>query len=280
MRVDECFQDESPGFCLGFLASTTTDYVAIHTDYANCENNIAAASSAWSCITYTYTQTALTLSFSSSPVETSSSYPGITPQSTGSSYSINSISSITTTTTEYTTSIIYSATIYTVTSCTSTVPNCPLPPPTSTPYSTTEIIPVTTTVCPVSSSKPSTHPSPPYPFTSISIFYSTKAYTITACAALSSCAVGQVITTVIPTGTTCITLGSTLGPVASFTYSASYGATVTYQQTTAAATTAYGTGVVPSKTTGTQIVSAAAEKVGRRLEMAAGVVGVLAVAIL
>ncbi|KAF5020531.1 hypothetical protein F66182_7430 [Fusarium sp. NRRL 66182] len=67
-------------------------------------------------------------------------------------------------TTEWTTSTVYTTNVYTVTSCPPEVPNCP-----GTPHVTTKTIAVSTTICPVTETKPvSEHgetesPTPDYP---------------------------------------------------------------------------------------------------------------------
>ncbi|KAH8895486.1 hypothetical protein GQ53DRAFT_52325 [Thozetella sp. PMI_491] len=50
--IDDRFKDEAKAFCPQFLAGTTTAPSAIPTDFNNCDGNIAAVSSACSCITY------------------------------------------------------------------------------------------------------------------------------------------------------------------------------------------------------------------------------------
>ncbi|KAK3356445.1 Cupredoxin [Lasiosphaeria hispida] len=95
--------------------------------------------------------------------------------------------------TEWTTSTLYTTTQYTVTACPPEVTNCP-----SKPYVTTEIIPWTTTVCPVTES---------WPAWTTSTLYSTTTYTITSCAATVTDCPGNpekpfVTTEVVPWTTT------------------------------------------------------------------------------
>jgi iron transport multicopper oxidase len=77
---------------------------------------------------------------------------------------------------EWTTSTLYSTTTYTVTSCKPEVTNCP-----HTPYVTTEVVPYTTTVCPVTKTAlPTSVPADDDEWTT-STLYSTKTFTITSC---------------------------------------------------------------------------------------------------
>ena len=57
-------------------------------------------------------------------------------------------------TTEYTTSTVYATTTYTVTSCSATVTDCPFPGGS---YTTTEVVPISTTICPVEDNTSATY---------------------------------------------------------------------------------------------------------------------------
>ncbi|KAI1662647.1 glycoside hydrolase family 16 protein [Daldinia decipiens] len=111
--------------------------------------------------------------------------------------------SVTTTEQEMTTSTIYSTDIHTVTSCASTVTDCPAGS-----YVTTKIISVGTTVCPVTKSEGSkTEPTPtssaPAEYTT-SVVEVTNTYTVTSCAAtVTNCPVGAVTSEVTLTTTVC-----------------------------------------------------------------------------
>ncbi len=135
---DTRFESEAPAFCYGFLAGTTTAAAAIPTDFGNCGGDVAAVSSACSCITYSHSTT-------SSKAPVSSTKSTTTPASSSASSAA-----------PLTTSTIYTTKIYTVTSCAPTVTNCP-----GKPYVTTEIVALYTTVCPVSTLKSTTTPPPP-----------------------------------------------------------------------------------------------------------------------
>lgn len=54
--IDKRYSAEAPGFCLSWIASTTTDATAIPTHYHNCPD-LKALSSACSCVAYTATHT-------------------------------------------------------------------------------------------------------------------------------------------------------------------------------------------------------------------------------
>ncbi|KAK0702347.1 Cupredoxin [Lasiosphaeris hirsuta] len=174
--------------------------------------------------------------------------------------------------TEWTTSTVYTTTQYTVTACPPTVTNCP-----GKPYVTTEIIPWTTTVCPVTehwpewttstlyttTEYPITGPSGPYVTTEIvpwtttvcpvtevwpvwtaSTLYSTTTYTITSCAATVTNCPGSpekpwVTSEAVPWSTTVYTVA----PVTTAGWAAPGG----WAAPTGLVTTSYGT-AAPSAT--------------------------------
>ncbi|KAG4266369.1 hypothetical protein FPRO03_01653 [Fusarium proliferatum] len=107
---------------------------------------------------------------------------------------------------EYTTKTVYSTKVYTVTKCGPEVPNCP--------YGsvTTETVPVSTTVCPVTEehpAKPTGYAPPPHStLYTTKTAYLTKVYTVTKCGPeVPNCPYGSVTTetvqqtTVYATGT-------------------------------------------------------------------------------
>lgn len=140
--VDPRFTAEANTFCPQYLAGTTTAPSAIPTDFSNCgtgADGVSALSSACSCVTYSLS------SSSSTPTSTSASAPLST--TSPSSHSPPPTSKYSKPP-KYTTSTIYTTTVYTVTSCAPTVTNCP-----GKGHVTTETIAVTTTVCPVTESE-------------------------------------------------------------------------------------------------------------------------------
>jgi hypothetical protein len=130
---------------------------------------------------------------------------------------------------EYTTSTVYATKIYTVTACPPSVPNCP-----GRGSVTTEIVPVYTTVCPVSGNSgavPTPGLSAPanVGYTTGTV-YTTKVVTVTACApGVVNCpgtvttATVPLYTTVYPTpsGTTTISIKTTSFYTIKVTYSVS-----------------------------------------------------------
>ncbi|RBA11325.1 hypothetical protein FPRO05_04498 [Fusarium proliferatum] len=106
---------------------------------------------------------------------------------------------------EYTTKTVYSTKVYTVTKCGPEVPNCP--------YGsvTTETVPVSTTVCPVTEehpAKPTGYAPPHSTLYTTKTAYLTKVYTVTKCGPeVPNCPYGSVTTetvqqtTVYATGT-------------------------------------------------------------------------------
>lgn len=106
--------------------------------------------------------------------------------------------------TQFTTSTIYTTSIYTVTSCAPTVTNCPAG------SVTTEVIALTTTVCPVTATATSVTSTPETEATTglittstpasmtTSTIYVTSKYTITSCPpTVTNCPVGAVTTAVV-----------------------------------------------------------------------------------
>jgi hypothetical protein len=145
--IDERFADKAEEWCPVFLAGTTTAASAVPTEFSNCDGNIPAISSACSCITYVPSTSTSSTSTKSSSSSTSSSYSKPTSSASYShSKSSTSSASMTKPTKppKYTTSTIYTTTVYTVTSCAPDVPNCP-----GKPHVTTKTIAVSTTICPV-----------------------------------------------------------------------------------------------------------------------------------
>ncbi|KUI56008.1 Endochitinase A [Cytospora mali] len=122
----------------------------------------------------------------------------------------------------YTTSTVYSTTIYTVTSCAPTVTDCP-----ATPHLTTSSYPVSTLVVPVTEASPSptTTTNPAGGFTTSTI-YATTVYTVTSCApTVTDCPATphvttssySVATTVVPVSETASeeTVTATVVPISS-----------------------------------------------------------------
>lgn len=103
----------------------------------------------------------------------------------------------------YTTSTLYSTSYYTVTSCAPTVTDCPA-------QSTqvyTSVVPVGTTVCPVSSAHPAYTSPPPYPTVAPAPTYSTTVITYTTCIPTSK------TVTVYPASTSTVCPSGTVTPV-------------------------------------------------------------------
>ncbi|TVY15285.1 hypothetical protein LARI1_G006251 [Lachnellula arida] len=77
--IDARFTLEAGPFCLDFISGTTTAAAAIPTDFNNCAGDIAAVSSACSCIAYTLTHesspTKTPCTTSTTPIETPTSTP-------------------------------------------------------------------------------------------------------------------------------------------------------------------------------------------------------------
>jgi iron transport multicopper oxidase len=117
---------------------------------------------------------------------------------------------------EWTTSTLYSTKTYTITSCKPEVTNCP-----NTPHVTTEVVPYTTTVCPVTKTAP-------WPdFYTLSTLYSTKTYTVTSCKPeVTNCPNTPHVTTEVVPWTSTIPVGAawpTGGPGVVTTVKPSYG---------------------------------------------------------
>ncbi|KAF4996190.1 hypothetical protein FGRMN_4638 [Fusarium graminum] len=161
-------------------------------------------------------------------------------------------------TTDYSTSTVYTSKISTVTPCPHE--DVWFEDSWCYPYTTTEWIALSTTLCPevkteyVSCPIPTYSPPPP-PFivtsTSISTYYTTKYYTITACPYdIANCPIGQTTSTVYATATTCYT----------FTYTTTIAET-TYTRKlspswTASTETSYGTSTVYTDETSTTYYTA------------------------
>ncbi|OTB09113.1 glycoside hydrolase family 16 protein [Hypoxylon sp. CI-4A] len=164
---------------------------------------------------------AVTTDSSSSSLATGTSDPSSVQAS--SSDSTNSYAT-TASAQELTTSIIYSTSVHTVTSCASTVTNCP-----ANGYVTTEIISIGVTVCPVTAAEATAVPTTtagiadtttaavatPEEYTTSTVKV-TKVYTITSCkSTVTNCPAGSVTTEVSET--------TTVYPVSSATSGASSG---------------------------------------------------------
>ncbi|KHN94749.1 uncharacterized protein MAM_07345 [Metarhizium album ARSEF 1941] len=273
--IKDGLQDKARNFCSGWLAGTTTLDSAIPTDFNNC-NNVKAASSACSCVTYNPSQTAGP-SITSTPALISEEPSTTTPTTTESEQPPTTIPTTqapaTTTpatshaTTKWTTSTVCTTKTYTITSCPTEVTKCPAGHTTV----ITETIPIYTTVCPVTE----THgplPPPPRPAgNQTSALYTTQIYTISSCpSSVPDCP--KVVTTVYPTGTTIIK-SLTSVPVDS---------TQPAQPTQPSIQPIHGTGVPPPaprpQTTqpSPPIVTAAAGQLVGSLELVAAAAGVAA----
>ncbi|KAL2189973.1 hypothetical protein L209DRAFT_148386 [Thermothelomyces heterothallicus CBS 203.75] len=148
--IDERFAEKAVSFCPEFLAGTTTAASAIPTDFANCEGDVKAVSSACSCITYTATATATSSTTEVSETSTTevppeSSTTEAPETSSTEAPETSSTETPETSTTKWTTSTITTTATRTITSCPPPVTKCP---GNGTTTVTTETI-VTTTVCPV-----------------------------------------------------------------------------------------------------------------------------------
>ncbi|KAK6952115.1 hypothetical protein Daesc_006647 [Daldinia eschscholtzii] len=145
-------------------------------------------SSTYSASSGSYPTASVTASVPNTISETQSVSATSSPYPTGSA-----------STTEYTTSTIYSTTVYTVTSCAPSVTNCPAKGSV-----VTETIALYTTVCPVTETqKPTQTPTAAVPYTST--IYSTRIATITKCPpSVTNCPVGSVTTETIAISTTIV----------------------------------------------------------------------------
>ncbi|KAI1379683.1 chitinase 18-18 [Hypoxylon crocopeplum] len=181
-----------------YIATSSSSYAATNTE----------SSSSYLVTSSTYATTTSSASYSAST--TSSEEDDCPPEDeTTSSYIESSTVSVSATTTssvpsypttssaaEYTTSTVYTTTVYTVTSCAPSVTNCP-----SKGAVVTETIALYTTVCPVTATQtPTTTTEVPM---TTSTIYSTRIATITKCpASVTNCPVGSVTTETIAVSTT------------------------------------------------------------------------------
>jgi len=155
--IDARFAAAITPFCNTYLAPSATA-TAVPTDYANC-GSPAELSSACSCVTYVSSSSAAAPTSTSYPTTTSSSYPTY-PTSSAESTSTYAPTNTPTYAPTYTTSTVYVTTVKTITSCSSTVKNCPATAAST--YLVTETLSSYTTVCPVTPTYPvSTYVPPP-----------------------------------------------------------------------------------------------------------------------
>ncbi|KAI2781442.1 glycoside hydrolase superfamily [Daldinia loculata] len=201
---DDCPPDEtSSSFTESstYSASASSSYPTVSVT-SSVSNNASASG---------YPTASLTSGASNSVSETKSVSATSSPYPTGSA-----------STTEYTTSTVYSTTVYTVTSCAPSVTNCPAKGSV-----VTETIALYTTVCPVAETQKPTQTPTAVPYTSI--IYSTRISTITKCPpSVTNCPVGSVTTETIAIETTIVPTtggynnGNTNGTVPSYSAGTGY----------------------------------------------------------
>lgn len=177
---DDCPPDEtSSSFTESstYSASASSSYPTVSVT-SSVSNNASASG---------YPTASLTSGASNSVSETKSVSATSSPYPTGSA-----------STTEYTTSTVYSTTVYTVTSCAPSITNCPAKGSV-----VTETIALYTTVCPVTETQKPTQTPTAVPYTST--IYSTRISTITKCPpSVTNCPVGSVTTETVAIETTIV----------------------------------------------------------------------------
>jgi hypothetical protein len=166
--VDARYAEKASEFCPAFLAGTTTNTVAVPTEFGNC-HDVDRVSSACTCVTHgecvgTTTKATASSNLPSTDVRSElttvekhtttdtadQESDELTSEMPFTTSSAPSGSSIVTKTTKWTTSTIYSTSTRTITICSVGDPDCP----TELATTVTESIPVSTTTFPVTDGLP------------------------------------------------------------------------------------------------------------------------------